>query len=483
MRHTLLLVPLITLGVVAQAESFVPDFRLRPDDYTVLMAVDTRLPEGMQPFQPGGHGKFHATGWSRSQQVLSWEVTVPADDVYAVNVLACRESDVPIEVAVTAAGQTVQGELASPPRAWTRQALAGVLRLPAGRQTVSLRGQAAAGTGPFAASVLALELVRPAVRERLHAAALGMRAETTWLRQAGYGIMCHWTSGSRPRRGDPKPYAQAVQELDVEALAVQVQETGAGVFVLTTSHAQMYFPAPLSALDRLLPGRSAARDLVADLAAALGRRGIRLMLYYHLGASSDPEWLQASGFWETDTRRVFANWAAVVQEVGERYGSTLAGWWFDDGAVSYYYRSAPWEQLTRAAKAGYPQRLVGYNPWELPAPTEFQDYCCGEGFGDPGVGGLLPVGGDGRYTAGSHQGLQACATLVTEQDWVHDRPDTDIGPPRWNAAQMADLLKGFKARGNVPLFNLEIYQEGTVSPATVRMFQEARRRLAAEVVP
>jgi hypothetical protein len=37
---------------------------------------------------------------------------------------------------------------------------------------------------------------------------------------------------------------------------------------------------------------------------------------------------------------------------------------------------------------------------------------------------LVPVGGDGRYTAGSYQGLQACATLITEGDWVHARKDT-----------------------------------------------------------
>jgi hypothetical protein len=477
MNWASILMPLAALGAAVWAESFVPDFRLRPDDYTVLMAADVRLPEGMQPFQPGGHGKFHVTGWSRPEQVLSWEVTVPADDAYAISVLARREGDAALDLVVAGAGQSVRGTLASPPHAWTRQALDGVLTLPRGLQTITLQAQAQSGAGGFTASLFSLELVRPAVRDRLHQAALGLRADTAWLQQAGYGIVCHWTSESRPRRGPPKPYAEAVQAFDVEALASQVQETGAGVFILTASHAQMYFPAPLQALDRLLSGRTASRDLIADLAAALGRRGIRLMLYYHLGAASDPEWLRASGFWETDTRAVFANWTAIVREVGERYGETLAGWWFDDGAVSYYYRSAPWEQLTHAAKAGNPQRLVAYNPWELPSTTEFQDYCCGEGFGDPAAGGLLSVGGDGRYTAGTHHGLQACATLVTEQDWVHSRTDTDIGPPRWNAAQLAGLLREFKARRNVPLFNLEIYQEGTVSSASVQVFREARRLL------
>jgi hypothetical protein len=38
---------------------------------------------------------------------------------------------------------------------------------------------------------------------------------------------------------------------------------------------------------------------------------------------------------------------------------------------------------------------------------------------------------------------------------------------------MAALLKDFAARKNVPIFNLEIYQEGAMSPATVEMFRQA----------
>jgi hypothetical protein len=256
-----------------------------------------------------------------------------------------------------------------------------------------------------------------------------------------------------------------------------VRQTAAGFVVFTTSHAQHYFPAPLASLDRILPGRTAGRDLVADLADALGRRGVKLFLYYHLGASSDPAWLQATGFWETDTSRLFDNWTAMISEVGQRYGDRLAGWWFDDGAISYYYRSAPWERLATAAKAGHAERLVGFNPWELPSPTEFQDYVCGEGNTDPSMGGLVAIGGNGRISSGPHQGLQACATLITEHDWVHARKDTEISPPKWNAPQLAARLREFISRKNVPIFNLEIYQEGALSPKSVELFRQAATQL------
>jgi hypothetical protein len=188
------------------------------------------------------------------------------------------------------------------------------------------------------------------------------------------------------------------------------------------------------------------------------------MLYYHLGASTDPTWLRACGFWETDTRKLFDNWTAVISEIGQRYGDKLAGWWFDDGATSYYYRSAPWEKLTRAAKAGNPQRFVGYNSWILPVPTVFQDFHCGEGFSDPG---------DQRSR---RDGLQGCATLVAEGDWGHFRQDREIGKPRWTADQMSHYLQQFAVHHNIPIFNLEIYQDGVLSPHSIAMFKEARSK-------
>ena len=78
-----------------------------------------------------------------------------------------------------------------------------------------------------------------------------------------------------------------------------------------------------------------------------------------------------------------------------------------------------------------------------------------------------------RGWGGSHKGLQACATLITEGNWVHSRKDADIGPPRWNVTQMSGLLNEFTVGKNVPIFNLEIYQEGLLSPATVEMFKRA----------
>ncbi len=477
LRLLMYLCPLLWVPTIAEA-AFVPDFQLKPDDYTALITVDAKVSEGLRPFQAGGHGKFFVQGWRSTEQQAEWKVTSAEAAEHAAQVLIQRNSGPELRIEVAINGRKITGTLPVDARRWQRVVLSGTLPVPAGASTVTLRIAPADGTSAFDANVHAVELVRPAVRERLHQRALAMRADTTWFQQARYGIMVHWTSQSMPRQGDPKAYAQAVADFRVDDFAEQMRQTGAGFVVFTTSHAFQYFPAPLSALDRILPGRTAQRDLVAELAQALGKRGMKLMLYYHLGAADDAEWMKASGFWETDTRKFFGNWQAIIREVGERYGDKLAGWWFDDGSVNYFYRSAPWERLALAAKAGSPRRLIAFNSWELNSATEFQDYFTGEFCEDPrGYNGLLVAGGNGRYPSGTHQGLQASACLIVEGDWGHFRKDSPIGAPRWNAGQLAGMLKQFAEYRNVPILDLEIYQDGTVSPATVEVFHEANRSL------
>lgn len=462
----------LTIGTLHAA--FIPDFKLKPDEYTVLMAVDAKLSAGLTSFQPAGHGKFFVQGWHRADQQAEWKISANEAADYTVNVLVNRTSNQSLKLSVTAAGKPLTGTLPADGKRWQRITLPGTLAFPAGESSVTLRLLPSEGSSDFDAQVHAVELVRPAVRDVLHAKAIKLRADTTWFQQARYGIMVHWTKQSMPRNGNPKSYDQAVADFNVEAFADQMKQTGAGFVLITTSHAFQYFPAPLKSLDSILPGRTSRRDLVADLAAALGKRGLKLMLYYHLGASDDPDWLKACGFWETDTSRFFNNWQAIISEVGQRYKEQLAGWWFDDGSSSYYYRSAPWEKLGSAAKAGFSQRLVAFNSWELNSPTEFHDFFTGEGFSDPrGYNELLVRGGNGRYPSGTHQGLQASACLITEGDWVHNRKDTAIGNPQWNPDQLAGMLKGFSEYRNVPIFNMEIYQEGAVSPQSVELFKQA----------
>lgn len=465
--------PLLLIAAAAAARDVVPNA------VTPLLAVDAERSEGLAEFQPGGHGKFFVTGWDDATKQATWPIAAPAAADWAVRVLVRRTAGGPLAIEVTAGGATASAVLAGDATGWQRLPLTGVLSLGPKARQLTLRLRPDSAGEPFAAEVHAVELVQPAVRDALHDRALAQRSDTAWLRAARYGVMVHWTSESHPLAGPSLPYADAVAAFDAEAFAKAIDETGAGFVVFTTSHARMFFPAPLPALDAVLPGRTATRDLVADLAAALGRRGIKLILYFHQGSGSDPEWLRASGFDERDPEEFYELWQAIIREAGERYRERLAGWWFDDGAVGYYPRNPPWENLSRAAKAGFPERLVCFNRWELVSPTEFQDFDAGEGCVDPrGSDGLLAHGGDGRYPSGPQAGLQATACLVLQQDWVHDRRDSPFHPPRWTAPELAHLLRGFAAHGNVPIFNLEIGQRGELSSTAIEVVHQAGRTAA-----
>jgi hypothetical protein len=43
----------LILNTIAVSGTFVPDFRVKPDDYTVLMAADAKRPAELKPFQAG----------------------------------------------------------------------------------------------------------------------------------------------------------------------------------------------------------------------------------------------------------------------------------------------------------------------------------------------------------------------------------------------------------------------------------------------
>lgn len=476
--HSLAVIAAAFIAQLPALATHRPDFKLRPDDFTVLMGVDAELSDGLQRISHSSHGKFQVAGWSRSDQSATWKITASEAASQEIFLLLKRSNRQPLTIKLDAAGQSVRGSLPVNELGWQRVKLDGLLDLPAGETSITVHMATADGKSDFNAELHAIELVRPEVREVLDKRALAMRSDPTWFQNARFGMMVHWTKQSVPLKGDAKPYDQAVAEFDVERFADDMKSTGAGFVVFTTSHAMHFFPGPLKALDEILPGRTARRDLPADLAKALRKRGMKLFLYYHLGASDDPEFLKASGFWDTDTARFFNHWRKMISEAGERYGDQLAGWWFDDGATSYYYRSAPWESLARAAKAGYSQRLISFNAWELNNPTQFHDFCTGEACYDPrGIDALLSPENMGIYPSGTHKGLAASACLISDANWVHTRPNTPPSTPRWSAGQLADLLNGFRAQRNVPIFNLEITQDGHLCPESLTVFKSAASQM------
>ena len=59
------------LATASTSAQFKPDFKLKPDDYTVLMAVDAKASPGLGEFQGGSHGKFFVHGWNQASSLAS----------------------------------------------------------------------------------------------------------------------------------------------------------------------------------------------------------------------------------------------------------------------------------------------------------------------------------------------------------------------------------------------------------------------------
>ncbi len=469
---------------------------LNPTYPTVLMASDATRQGYLKERWPGPVKRFWVDNWTNNKDSFTWTVHAPKADVYSVSiiivncgkaVIGCKQvAPPPVEIEIASelnkVDYLVKYRDTSPDTQWMREELRGALRLPAGTSKVTLRAKATQRIEPFNLALFSVELERSSAKRAMEERALKVRSSTTWMVDGKYGLMFTWSAASQPRSGSKKPYSEAVQNFNVNAFANMVAGTGAGFVVFATSWANYYFPAPIRAIDRILPGRTTKRDLINELADALNARGVKLMIYYHAG-HDDKEWWARTGFQKSDKTDYFNGWEAIVREIGLRYGTKLAGFWFDDGMAVYYPVTPPWEQMTAAAKAGNPARVVGYNSWIWPKTTDFQDFYCGESeLTDDILSGdeYLPIGGSGRFTGGPESGLQATITARNEiGNWGHTKEDTEILSPIFSTTQMIDLLQKVAARRAVPVINLEVYQDGTPSPRAIEEFTAIREAINA----
>ena len=352
--------------------------------------------------------------------------------------------------------------------------LTGELHLSCGVNVVRLRVAGAKGGEIF--RLRSLELTPVAQANAVAAAsqpARRHRANTDWFVKAAYGVWFHFFDLTTPRRGPRKPYAQAVNDLDVEVLGSLVEETGAGYVILTTNLGNPTCPAPIRSWEELHPGWTTQRDLIADFAGALNRRGIRLLLYMNCPALGG---LRQSSVGVFDRPRYSEERYAeilvkVFTEFGLRYGSRVAGFWLDSWfQTTEFYPNLPFEALSRAIKAGYPDRMVAYNHWAFPIETEWQDYWAGELTDLP-----LKRFGSRYIRRGAGKGLQAHSAIRLDDNWFHITPNTDIRSPRYTAAQLTEYIKTCMEDQAAVTFGVGIYQDGTISEASRQVLRQVRR--------
>lgn len=408
---------------------------------------------------------------------VEWEVIAPADGTYAVTLVGSGNgSKFSVSSGIEKEEVTIEG------KGWLRTPSAAI-SLKKGSNSVKLDVEA---TKDF--SIGSIELTQPEVKEKLLNEALAERTVPDWFKDAGYGLMFQWTNRATPPQGDIKAWEQKVNDFDLDAYIDLVEESGAAYVVWSITWGNQYISAPCKALDQIIKGRTTKRDLLAEMADRLEKKGVKLIFYYHYGYhcyhSSDDAWLEASGALKPDKAELYKNVMNIITEVGERYGDKLGGWWFDGGARFYNCHfdgssgaagmlSAPFKAFTEASRKGNPERMISYNSWIKPRITEYQDYYGGEGRRSFKAKELE----NGVFKSGRQKGLQAHGCFPLEKRWGHIDKDTLITPPNLPLNRLVYLVKKAKINRYPLSLNLEMYEDGTVSPAS----KELLKGLKAEV--
>jgi len=302
------------------------------------------------------------------------------------------------------------------------------------------------------------------------------RADFTPLRETRYGMGFHWTTWTWPRQGEPKPFPEAVEAFDVRALVETARAAGAGHVLFPATHEMQWIPGPNAALDRIIPGRTCRRDLLMEIADALAAAGIRFLIYYNHGAHGhDKEWFAASGAERPDRGRFFENVGNVLAWMGERYGPKVIAFWLDGASELSRGPDTPWAQLTRAAKAGHPDRLVCYNPGieRLDLFTQYQDFWAGEVTHlEFAPSGALAPGGLPWY---SFVALHRDPRLRLSGLWGIDKDARDMVLPSHSADQVLAYLRRFRDCGGAVTFNVLCYQDGSIYEPDMELMRAVKR--------
>lgn len=474
MKRIIILFAIALLCEALQAQ------QLRTGEVLILPAANAQLKGGLahHPYQNTDKDpKFFAVpGWKNKTQSFTWALNVEKKDFYqAAALIEIKNATEPIVLEISSGKHTSKVRLTT--MEWNKVFFPDSLLLEAGGQQLHLRMISDTENPETEISIYSLELATGKTWAAKNAAAEKLRSKPSWLNEAAYGLFFHWNSRSQPRSGEAKSYAQAVKDFDVAAFANMVKNTGADFIVLTTSWAAPTFPAPLKTLDQIVPGNTTARDLIMDMANALNQHDIKLLVYCNFRM----DWL---GWKKNDSARTtfyLDNMIAIYREIGERYAHKIAGLWIDDGMAMYPY-SAPFEAITTAVKQYDSDMVIGYNSWIYPRFTDFQDFFGGEygitlrsaGVNNP----HLPVGGDGYFISGPQQGLKATfCGLMERGDWTHTQPNEEIPPPLLSSDSLVKIVKEAVRRKNLPVMNVRIYQDGSISPHTYTLLKQLKEAI------
>ncbi len=287
-----------------------------------------------------------------------------------------------------------------------------------------------------------------------------------WMTEARWGVMTHyladWKAREMKEQMTVEKWNDMVSRFDVEGLAKQLKSVGAGYYLITIGQNSGFYLAPNATYDRLVgirPSKCSRRDLVADLYEVLHRRGIRLMVYLPSGAPAGDATARQALEWQNGphrNREFQLKWEQVIREWSMRWGTKVAGWWFDGcyWPNTMYRNDQPpnFASFAAAARAGNPGAIVAFNPGVVPrilSVTPHEDYTAGE-INDPNRIEIR------RAVDGRIDGTQVHVLSYLGARW-------GMGDPRFPTGQVVEWSQGIRKRGGVVTWDVPIQPSGLIA--------------------
>ena len=298
-----------------------------------------------------------------------------------------------------------------------------------------------------------------------------MPHKTDWFHDAKWGMFIHLLNGLQNNPDHPAnmgagetDWGGFIESLDAERIAAQVAEVNAGYLFLTLMQRSRHLIAPNAAFDLVsgyAPGEACARrDFVADIHAALEKRGIALCLYFTGdGPLDDSQAGAAFGYTSQADKVSFGfveKWAGVAREYSLRYGPKVRAWWTDGCYAFLGYDEPRLKILADAMRAGNPDALVAMNKGvekSVSAYSACDDFTTGEmnEFADAPGGRFI---NGAQWHALSFLGVPPNAA----EPWAGwGRPGS-----KYTGGQLRDYVSRVNARGGVVTIDACLFRDGHI---------------------
>jgi hypothetical protein len=287
-----------------------------------------------------------------------------------------------------------------------------------------------------------------------------------WMADAGFGVMTHYLADWRQRTDgvtmSVENWNALIDGFDVEGLASQLSSVGASYHILTIGQNSGYYDAPNATYDRIVgiqPTHLSRRDLIADMASALAKRGIKLIVYLPAGAPNGDRAARAALQWENGGHsnvEFQRQWEQIIREWSLRWGTKVSGWWFDGcywPNAMYRRTEAPnFESFAAAARAGNPSSALAFNPGvvrRLISVTPYEDYTAGEQ-SDPARVEIR------RAENGVVDGSQAHVLSYLGTTW-------GMGEPRFTTAQAVEFTVTLRKERAAVTWDVPVQKNGLIA--------------------